>query len=59
MIRFIIVILAMFGGYIGFSILASKYPIISHHVFNIGGFDVTWLIIGTCVIGYTAIKVSK
>lgn len=59
MIRFIIVLLATFGGFVGLSVAASKWPTLAHQVFAISTFSVTWVIIGTCVTGYAALKVSK
>lgn len=59
MIRFIIVLLATFGGFVGLSVAAGKFPTLAHTVFNISTFGVTWVIIGTCVTSYAALKVSK
>lgn len=59
MVRFIIVLLATFGGFVGLSVLAGRFPTLAHTVFNISTFAVTWVVIGTCLTGYAALKVSK
>lgn len=59
MIRFIIVLLATLGGFVGLSVLASHFPTLAHQVFAISTFSVTWVVLGTCATGYAALKVSK
>jgi hypothetical protein len=59
MIRLYIVLLATFGCFVGLSLLSVHFHSIAHTAFNIGSFGVTWILLGTCLTGYAALKVSK
>lgn len=59
MIRLIVILAATLGAFFGCVMLSSKFPALAASAFTVGGFGITWVMLGCVGVGYAAVKVTK